>query len=68
MGKRKYFMEKQKKIGTKLERKLENNTFRTTLIKNSRSQMFFKMGVLKSFVNFKGKHLCWSLFLIKLLA
>ena len=24
------------------------------------------MGVLKSFANFKGKHLCWSLFLIKL--
>ena len=28
--------------------------------------MFFKIGVLKNFVIFKGKHLCWSLFLIKL--
>ena len=28
--------------------------------------MFFKMGVLINFVNFTGKHLCWSLFLVKL--
>ena len=27
-----------------------------------------KKGVLKNFVNFTGKHLCWSLFLIKLQA
>ena len=26
------------------------------------SQMFFKIGVLKSFASFTGKHLCWSLF------
>ena len=26
------------------------------------SQMFFKLGVLKNFANFIGKHLCWSLF------
>ena len=32
----------------------------------ARSQMFFKIGVLKIFANFKGKHLCWSPFLIKL--
>ena len=25
-----------------------------------------KIGVLKSFASFTGKHLCWSLFLIKL--
>ena len=25
--------------------------------------MFFKIGVLKSFENFTGRHLCWSLFL-----
>ena len=30
--------------------------------------MFFKIGVLKNFANFAGKHLCWSLFLIKLQA
>ena len=28
--------------------------------------MFFKIVVLKSFRNFTWKHLCWSLFLIKL--
>ena len=25
--------------------------------------MFFKIGVLKNFTNFTGKHLCWDLFL-----
>ena len=33
--------------------------------RSSRLQMFFKIGVLKSFPNFTGKHLCWSLFLKK---
>ena len=28
--------------------------------------MFFKLGVLKNFANFTGKHLCWGLFIIKL--
>ena len=32
---------------------------------NSRSHMFFKIGVLKNFANFTGKHLSWSLFLTK---
>ena len=36
------------------------------LCRSSRSQMFFKKDVLKNFANFTGKHLCWSLFLIKL--
>ena len=31
--------------------------------KSSRSQMFFKVGFLKGFAIFTGKHLCWSLFL-----
>ena len=34
----------------------------------SRSQMLFKINVLSSFANFTGKHLCCSLFLIKLQA
>ena len=34
----------------------------------SRSQLFFKIGVLKNFVIFIGKTLCWSLFLITLQA
>ena len=32
----------------------------------SRPQMFLKIGVLKNFVIFTGKYLCWSLFLIQL--
>ena len=37
--------------------------------KSSRSQMFFKQGVLINFAIFTRKHhLCWSLFLIKLQA
>ena len=31
-------------------------------------QVFCETGVLKKFANFTGKYLCWSLFLIKLLA
>ena len=30
--------------------------------RGSLSQMFCKIGVLKNFANFTGKHLCWSLF------
>ena len=30
--------------------------------------MFFKIGVLKSFANFTGKHFCWSLILKNLKA
>ena len=33
--------------------------------RSNRSQMFSKIGVLKNLVIFIGKHLCWSLFLIK---
>ena len=36
--------------------------------RSSRSQMFFKVDVFKNFAIFTGKHLCWSLFLIKLQA
>ena len=35
--------------------------------RSSRSQMFFKIGVLKNFAIFTGKCRCWSLFLIKLI-
>ena len=35
-------------------------------VRSSPSHMFFKIGVLKNFANFTGKHLCWSLFLIEL--
>ena len=36
--------------------------------RSSCSQMFFKTGVLNNFAIFTGKHLCWSLFMIKLKA
>ena len=34
-------------------------------LKSTRSQMFFRIGVLKNFTKFKGKQLSWSLSLIK---
>ena len=34
--------------------------------RSSFSQMFFKIGALKNFANFIGKHQCKSIFLIKL--
>ena len=34
--------------------------------KSSRSQMFFKIGILKLFALFTRKHQCWNYFLIKL--
>ena len=40
----------------------------TTKYRSSHSQMFYKIGVLKNFTKFIGKHLCWSHFLIKLQA
>ena len=43
---------------------------RTAFLKNTsrsnRLHVFFKIGVLKSFTNFTGKHLCWILLLKKL--
>ena len=39
--------------------------FKSTYFWSSRSQMFFKEGVLKSYAIFPGKYLRWSHFLIK---
>ena len=39
---------------------------KTSLHRSSRRQILFQIGVLKNFAIFTGKHLCWSLFLIKL--
>ena len=38
------------------------------LFRSSRSQKFFKRAIIKKFAIYKGKYLCWSLFLIKLQA
>ena len=44
-----------------------NNLFCEVIIfRSSRSQMFFKIDVLKNFASFTGKHRCYSLSLIKL--
>ena len=48
--------------GAERKRRTEDSSH----IRSSGPQMFFKLGVLKNFANFTGKHLCWSLFLIKL--
>ena len=48
---------------------LDGKYFKISLVENQcfpfrsrRSQMFFKVGVLKSYTIFAGKHLLWSLF------
>ena len=40
----------------------------TLIYGSSRSQMLIKIGVIKNFAKFTGKHLCWDTFLIKLQA
>ena len=42
--------------------KVFKKSFLQNTSRSSRLQMFFEKGVLKSFPNFTGKHLCWSLF------
>ena len=42
------------------------NLIISKVLRSSRSQMFYKLGVLKKFAKFAGKHLFWSHFLIKL--
>ena len=58
------------KILRKIFRKAMSKNFVRTASEDvqGRSQMFFKIGVLKKFAKFTGKHLYWSLFLIKLQA
>ena len=48
--------------------KVLNHHFLKSLHVTSRTQMFFKIGVLRNVAIFTGKHLCWSHFLIKLQA
>ena len=52
---------------THIDRYLKNGASKIVVhVRSIRSQMFFKIGFLKNFTNFTGKHLCWSVFLIKL--
>ena len=48
--------------------KFLRTAFLQRTFRSSRLQMFFKIGVLKSFANFTGKYLCRSLFLKNLQA
>ena len=45
-----------------------NCFFSVMSCRSSHSQMFLKIDVLRNFASFTRKHLCWSLFLIKLQA
>ena len=45
-----------------------NRIFALKKFRNSPSQMFYKIGLLKNFKESSGKHLCWSHFLIQLQA
>ena len=49
-----------------MQKQLLTSVLQNSCLRCSRSQMFFKIGVLKNFVIFTGKYLCWSFFLIKL--
>ena len=44
---------------------IENLNQEATISRSSRWQMFFKIRVLDNFAIFTGKHMCWSIFLIK---
>ena len=46
----------------------KSSKWQFTISRSYCSQMFFKIHVLKNFAVFTEKHLCWSLFLIKLQA
>ena len=46
----------------------EESLWNNLLYRSSRSQMFFKMGVLKNLGIITAKHLCWSLSIMKLQA
>ena len=36
----------------------DDESYNESIYRGSRLQMFFKLGVLKNFANFTGKHLC----------
>ena len=48
-----------------VSKKVRRRRYDLRFVRSSRLQIFFKIGVLKDFLNFTGNHLCWSLFLTK---
>ena len=59
---------KRKKQTMRVIRKNRYMLKEEAITRSSRSQMFFKIGVLENFTIFAGKRPCWSLFKIKLQA
>ena len=57
-------MNKAEAAGLQVEINRELKEIQIKERKRSRSNMFFKIGTLKSFSNFTGKQLYWSLILI----
>ena len=49
-----------------MQKQLLTSVLQNSCLRCSRSQMFFKIGVLQNFVIFTRKYLCWSVLLIKL--
>ena len=53
-------------VGDIVEKSLNKLSLLIILKGRCISEVYLEKDVLKNFANFKGKHLCWSLFLIKL--
>ena len=53
-------------VGDVVEKSLNKLSLLIILKGRCISEVYLEKDVLKNFANFKGKHLCWSLFLIKL--
>ena len=58
-----FFVCLKKRVNIRQE---EEKPLSLVTVRSCRSHMFFKIGVLKNFAIFTGKHLCWSLSLIEL--
>ena len=59
------FVECPQNATSEISSKNQNSSTRQ-ISRSSRSQIFFKIGILKNFALITGKHLWWSLFSIKL--
>ena len=47
---------------TQIQKSTKYQSTDVLIFRSSRSQMFFKISVLKNFATFTGKHLCWPSF------
>ena len=53
------------KTKIKFERAIDFNFLESTFNRSSHPEVFYKKGVLRNFMKFKGKHLCQGLFFNK---